>query len=67
MKNIQVFMNKSVHLGLSILEVIKIVMYEFWYDCVKQKCNEKKICYMDTNSFIVHVKTEDIYKDMQRC
>ena len=42
MKNIQVFMNKSVHLGLSILEVIKIVMYEFWYDCVKQKCNEKK-------------------------
>ena len=42
MKNIQVFMNKSVHLGLSILEVIKIVKYEFWYDCVKQKCNEKK-------------------------
>ena len=28
---------------------------------------KKKICYMDTNSFIVHVKTEDIYKDMQRC
>ena len=37
-------------------------MYEFWYDYIKPKFNGKaKLCYMDTDSFIVHVKTEDIY------
>ena len=40
-------------------------MYEFWYDYVKLKYGEKpKLCNMDTDSFIVHVKTEDIYKDI---
>ena len=42
-------------------------MYEFWYDYVKLKCKEyAKLCYMDTGSFIVLVKTDDIYKDMQK-
>ena len=37
-------------------------MCEFWYDYIKPKFNRKaKLCYMDTDSFIVHVKTEDIY------
>ena len=58
-------MNKPVHLGLSILELSKILMYEFWYDYVKPKYGEKaKLCYMDTNSFIVYIKTDDIYKDI---
>ena len=58
-------MNKSVYLGLSILELSKILMYEFWYDYVKPKYGENaKLCYMDTDSFIVHVKTDDIYKDI---
>ena len=40
-------------------------MYEFWYDYLKPKYGENlKICYMDTNSFIAHVKTDDIYKDI---
>ena len=40
-------------------------MYEFWYDYVKPKYGEKaKLCYMDTDSFIVHVKAKDIYKDI---
>ena len=40
-------------------------MYEFWYDYVKPKYGEKaKLCYMDTNSFIVYIKTDDIYKDI---
>ena len=40
-------------------------MYEFWYDYVKLKYREKpKFCYMDTDSFIVYVKTDDIYKDI---
>ena len=40
-------------------------MYEFWYDCLKPRYGENtKLCYVDTDSFIVHVKTEDIYKDL---
>ena len=40
-------------------------MYEFRYDYVKRKYDENaKLCYMDTGSFIVHVKTDDIYKDI---
>ena len=58
-------MNKPVYLGLSILDLSKTVMYEFWYDYVKPKYGENaKLCYMDTDSFIVHVKTDDIYKDI---
>ena len=49
-------MNKPVYLGLSILYLSKIVMYEFWYDYVKPEYGEiVKLCYMNTNSFIVHV------------
>ena len=41
-------------------------MYEFWYDYVKPKYSENaKICYMDTDSFIVHVKTDGIYTDIE--
>ena len=40
-------------------------MYEFWYDYVKLKYGEKvKLCCMDTDSFIVYIKTDDIYKDI---
>ena len=39
-KNSNIFMNKPVYLDLSILEIIKIVMYEFWHDYVKP--NTKK-------------------------
>ena len=58
-------MNKSVCLGLSILELSKILMYEIWYDYLKLKYGEKaKLCYMDTDSLIVYIKTDDIYKDI---
>ena len=59
-------MNKPVCLGLSILELSKLLMYdEFWYDYVKPKNGDKaKLCYMDTDSFIVYIKTDDIYKDV---
>ena len=58
-------MNKPVYLGLSILELSKILMYEFWHDNVKRKYVKKaKLCYMDTDSFIVYIKTDDIYKDI---
>ena len=61
----KILMNKSVYLGLSILDLSKTVMYELWYDYLKPKYGENvKLFYMDTDSFIVHVKTDDIYKDI---
>ena len=64
-KKIKVKMNKPVYLGLSILEISKTLMYEFWYDYFKPKYqNNAKLCYMDTDSFIIHIKTEDFYKDI---
>ena len=61
MRKPQILMNKPVYLGLSILDLSITVMYEFWYDYVKPKYGKKaKLCYMDTDSFIVHVKTDDI-------
>ena len=48
-----------------ILEVSKTLMYEFWYDYIKQKYQQNtKQCYIDSDSFIIHVKTEDIYEDI---
>ena len=65
MKKTKVKMNKPIYLGLSILEISKIVMYEFWYDYMKPKYGDNvKLCYMDTDSFIMHIKTEGFYKDI---
>ena len=64
-KRAKVKMNKPIYLGLSILEISKILMYEFWYDYMKPKYDDKvKLCYMDTNSFIMNIKTGDFYKDI---
>ena len=58
-------MNKPIYLGMSILDVSKTLMHEFWYDCIKPKYKEKaKLCYTDTDSFIIHIKTDDFYKDI---
>ena len=59
----ETLINKPVYLGLSILDLSKPVIYEFWADYVKQKYVENvKPCYLDIDSFIVHVKTYNIYK-----
>ena len=58
-------MNKPVYIGLPILEISKKLMYEFWYDYVKLKYqNNAKLCYMDTDRFIINIKTEDFYEDI---
>ena len=57
MRKTQTLMNKPVYLGLSILDLRETVMYEFWYDYVKPKYGE--------DSFTVHVKTDDVYKDVE--
>ena len=67
MKKTKLKMNKPIKLGLSILEISKILMYEFWYDYMKPKYGNKvKLCYMDTDSFIMNIKTNDFYEDIAR-
>ena len=65
MRKTQILINKPVYLGLSILDLSKTVVYEFWYDYVKPKYSEKvKFWYMNTSNFIVLLKTDDIYMDI---
>ena len=60
-------MNKPIYLGLLILEISKIIMYEFWYDYMKKKYGDMvKLCYMDTDSLIMNIKTKDFDKDIAR-
>ena len=58
-------MNKPIYLGMSILDISKIPIYEFWYNYLKPKYKENlQLCYMDTDSRIFDVKTKDWYKDI---
>ena len=58
-------MNKPVYLGLSILEISKTLMYDFCCEFMKPKyVDNVKLCYIETDCFIMHIKTEDFYKDI---
>ena len=61
-------MNKTVYLGLSIRELSKILMYQFWHDDVKPKYGKKaKLCYMDTDSVIAYmIYTKILQKMLKR-
>ena len=61
MKKTRVKMTKPLYLGMSILDISKILMYEFWYDYINPKYGDRaKLSYTDTDSFIIYIKTEDI-------
>ena len=61
----KVLMNKLVYLGQVILDLSETLMYEFYYGCIKLMYkNNVKLCYMDTDSFILYIQTEDFYKDI---
>ena len=66
MGKVRVVMSKPVYLGQAILDLSKTIMYEFHYDYMKRKYpdDELKLCYMDTDSLIYSIKTEDFYKDI---
>ena len=65
MGKIKVVMNKPVYLGQAILDLSKIVMYEFHYDYMIPKYGDRlKLCYMDMDSLVYHIKTEDFYADI---
>ena len=65
MKKVKVKMNKSIYLGMTILDISKIPKYEFWYAYLKPKYKENlQLHYMDTDSYIFSVKTKNWYKDI---
>ena len=67
MKKTKVLVNKLVYLGLSILDLSKTVMHEFWHDYVKSKYGENAEFYsMGIDSFIFNVKTDVIYEDIAK-
>ncbi|GES76188.1 uncharacterized protein LOC114539624 [Rhizophagus clarus] len=62
-----VTLNKPIIVGASVLDLSKFHMYRFWYSYMKERCDDKvQLDYMDIDSFIFQVKTEDIYKDMAK-
>ena len=65
MKKTRIKMNKPLYLGASILDISKTLTYKFWYDYLKLKYRERvKLCYTDTDSFIIYIKTEDFFEDI---
>ena len=65
MKKKEILMNQTVNLVVSILELSNILFYKFWYNYVKRKCVERvKLFYVNTDSFSVYIKTEDVYIDI---
>ena len=65
MKETIVKMNKPLYLGASILGISKTLMYKFWYDYFKPKYEDRvKLCYTDTDSFIIYIKTEHFFQDI---
>ena len=64
-KKTKIKMSIPVYIGFTILEVSKTVMWEFFYDYLKPKYEDKiELCYTDTDSFILHIKTEDFYENI---
>ena len=65
MQKRKVKMTKPIYLDMSILDISKILMYEVWFDYIKPKYGDRaKLCYMDTDSFVIYLETEDFYKDI---
>ena len=65
MKKTKVKMTKPLYLAMSILDISKIIMYEFWCNYIIPKYGDRaKLCYTNTDSFIIYIKTEDFFEDI---
>ena len=65
MKKTTVKLSKPLYLGMPVLYITKKLMYEFWYDYIRPKYGDRaKLCYTDTDSFIIYIKTKNCFKDI---
>ena len=57
-------LNKPTYIGMCILKLTKVLMYESHYDYIKNKYgNNSRVMFTDTGNLLYEIKTEDIYKD----
>ena len=62
----RLLLNKPVYTGMTILDNSKILMYDFYYNHLKQKYGEKcELLHTDTDSLLLEIETEDVYKDIK--
>ena len=67
MRKTKVLMDKLIAVRQAVLDISKNLMYEFWYEYLKPMYqNNIKLCYMDTDSFIIHIQTDDFLKDISK-
>ena len=65
MKKTKVKLIRPLYLGMSVIDISKTLMYKFWYDYIKPKYGDRaKLCYTDTDSFVIHILTEDVFWDI---
>ena len=65
MRKTEVLMDKTIYLGQAILDISKTLNYEFWYDYLKPKYRDKvKLCYIDTDSYTLHIESNDFFEDI---
>ena len=65
LRKVQITINKLLYLGQSILDISKLLPYEFHYDYIQPKCgNKATLCYTDTDSLVYYIKTDDVFKDI---
>ena len=65
MKKIKLKTNKPLYFGMSILDISKTLMHKFWFDYIKLKYGDRaKLCFTDTDSFVIHIMTEDFFENI---
>ena len=65
MKKTEVYFNKPVYVGQAILDLSKTLMFDFHYNYIKDKYNNKsELLFTDTDSLMYQIKTKDFYKDI---
>ncbi|CAB4408477.1 unnamed protein product [Rhizophagus irregularis] len=64
-RKVEVMLNRPTYVGMSVLDLSKLCMYQFYYDTLKVRYGEKiQLCYTDTDSLLVQIQTEDINADL---
>ncbi|XP_074645871.1 uncharacterized protein LOC141902131 [Tubulanus polymorphus] len=60
------YLNRPVYVGMSVLDLSKLLMYDFYYNHMKQVYGDRtRLLYTDTDSLLLEIETEDIYEDME--